>query len=48
MDEIIERSLRNVSLEENLCILEVPQMPAGAEPKGHNLPYEFLLKRFLF
>ena len=43
MDEKIGRSLRNESLEENLCILGIR---AGAEPEGYNLPYSFSLKKF--
>ena len=44
MDETIERSLENESLEENFCILEVLQIRAGAEPEGYNLLYSFSLK----
>ena len=46
MDETIGRSLENESLEENLCILEVLQIRAGAEPEGYNLLYSFSLKMF--
>ena len=37
IDEIIGQSLGNVSFEENLCILGVPEIHAGAEPEGYNL-----------
>ena len=33
IDETIGQSLGNESLEENLCILGVPQIGAGAEPE---------------
>ena len=46
-DETIGRSLGNKSLEENLCILGLPQIRAGAEPEGYNLSYSFSLKKFL-
>ena len=46
IDETIRRSLGNVSLEENLGILGVTQMRAGAEPEGYNLSYSFLLRKF--
>ena len=39
-------SLGNESLEENLCILGVPQIRAGAEPEGYNLSYSIPLKKF--
>ena len=39
MDETIEQSLGNESLEENLCILGVLQIRSGAEPDGYNLSY---------
>ena len=48
MDETIGRSLENESLEENLCILEVLQIRAGAEPEGYNLLYSFSLKTSRF
>ena len=35
IDEIIRQSLGNVSLEENLCILGVPEIWAGAETEGY-------------
>ena len=41
MDETIGRSLGNESLEENWCILGVPQIRAGAEPEGYNFSYFF-------
>ena len=40
------QSLGNKSLEENLCILGVPQIRAGAEPEGYNLSYSISLKKF--
>ena len=43
----MERSLENESLEENLCILGVRQIRAGAEPEGYNLSYSISLKKFL-
>ena len=42
----IKQSLGNESLEKNFCILGVPQIRAGAEPKGHNLSYSISLKKF--
>ena len=39
IDESIGRSLENESLEENLCILGVPEIRAGAEPEKYNLSY---------
>ena len=39
VDETIGLNLGNESLEENLCILGVPKIPAGAEPEGYNLSY---------
>ena len=45
-DEAIGQNLGNELLEENLCILGVPQIWAGAEPEGYNLLYSFLLKKF--
>ena len=45
MDETIGRSLGNESLEENLCILGVPKIRAGAETEGYNLSY-FRYKSF--
>ena len=47
IDETIRRSLENESLEENLCILGVPYMRAGAEPEGYNLSYSILLKKIV-
>ena len=47
IDETIGQSLGNEWLKENLCILGVPQIGAGAEPEGHNLSYSFSLKKFL-
>ena len=41
-----DRVVGNESLEENLCILGVPYIRAGAEPEGYNLPYSISLKRF--
>ena len=35
IDEIIRQSLGNVSLEENLCILGVPQIWPGADTEGY-------------
>ena len=46
MDETIRGSLGNESQEENLCILEVPQIRAGAEPEGYNLSYSISLRSF--
>ena len=46
IDETIGPSLGNESLVENLCILGVPQIPAGAEPEGYNLSYSISLKKF--
>ena len=46
IDVTIGRSLENESLEENLCILGVPAIRAGAEPEGYNLSYSFSLKSF--
>ena len=37
IDETIGQSLGNESLEENLCILGVPHIRAGAESEGYNL-----------
>ena len=45
IDETIEQSLGNESLEENLCILRVPQIRTGAEPERYNLSYLFSLKK---
>ena len=42
MDETIGRSLGNESLEENWCILGVPQIRAGAELEGYNFSYFFV------
>ena len=33
-------------LGENLCILGVPWIPAGAEPEGLNLSYSISLEKF--
>ena len=41
IDETSRGSLGNVSLDENLCILGVPYIWAGAEPEGYNLSYSF-------
>ena len=41
-----KKSLRIKSLEENLCILGVPWIRAGAEPEGYNLSYSASLKKF--
>ena len=46
MDETNVQSLGNQSLEENLCILGVPQILAGAEPEGYNLSYSISIKKF--
>ena len=46
MDKTIGQSLENKSLEENLCILGVPQTRAEAEPEGYNLSCSFPLKNF--
>ena len=46
IDETIGQSLGNESLEENLCILGVPQIQAGAEPEGYNLSYSISWKKF--
>ena len=35
-----------MSLVENLCILGVPWIRAGAEPEGCNSSYTFSLKKF--
>ena len=49
IDEAIWQSWGNVSLGENLCILEVPKIWARAEPEGYSLSFTFLLKKvFLF
>ena len=45
IDETIGRSLGNESLEDNLCILGVPKIQAGAEPK-YNSSYSISLKKF--
>ena len=42
------QSLGNKSLEENLCILGVPQIRAGAEPEGCNLSYSISLQKLFF
>ena len=42
----LEKSLGNETLEENLYILEVPQIRAGTEPEGYHLSNSFLLKKF--
>ena len=44
-DETIGQSLGNESLEENLCILGIPYIRAGAEPEGYNLSYSISLKK---
>ena len=36
----------NESLDENLCILGVPQILAEAEPEGCNLSYSISSKKF--
>ena len=41
INETIGRSSGNESLEENLCILGVPWIPAGAGPEGYSLLYSF-------
>ena len=41
------QSLGNESLEENLCILGVPQIQTRAKP-GYNLSYSISFKVFLF
>ena len=46
IDETIGRILGNESLEENLRILGVPQIRAGAKPEGYNLSYSISLKKF--
>ena len=46
IDETIGQNLGNESLEENLCILGVPEIQEGAEPEGYNLSYSFLSKSF--
>ena len=46
MNETIGRSLGNESLEENLCILGVPQIRVAAKPEGCNLSYSISLKKF--
>ena len=46
VDETIGQSLGNESLEENLCILGVPQLRAGAEPERYSLAYSISLKKF--
>ena len=46
IDETIRRNLGNESLEENLCILGVPYIRAGAEREGYNLSYLISLKSF--
>ena len=47
MDETIGQSLGNESLEENLCILRVPQIQARAEPERYNISYSISLKKFI-
>ena len=39
------RRLGNASLEENLFILQVPQIRAGAEPERYNLSYTYSLRK---
>ena len=39
------RRLGNASLEENLFILQVPQIGAGAEPERYNLSYTYSLRK---
>ena len=46
MEETTGKSLGNETLEENLCILGVPLIQAGANPEGCNLSYTFLFKFF--
>ena len=48
IDETIGRILGNESLEENLCILGVPLIQAGAKPEGYNLylSYSISIKKF--
>ena len=46
IDETMGRSLGNESLEENLCILGVPWILAGAEPEGYNFSYSVSLIKF--
>ena len=46
MDKTNVQSLGNQSLEENLCILGVPQILAGAETEGYNLSYSISIKKF--
>ena len=48
IDETIGRGLGKKSLEENLCILGVPYIRAGAEPEGYNLSYSVLFKIFFY
>ena len=48
IDETIGRSLKNESLEQNLCILGGPYIRAVAEPEGYNLSYSISLKFFRF
>ena len=43
--ELIWPSLENESLKENLSILEVSQIWAGAEPEKYNLTYSLLFKK---
>ena len=48
IDETIGQSLGNESLKENLCILGVPYIRAGAKPEGYNLSYSILFKKFFY
>ena len=47
IDETIGRSLGYQSLEENLCILGVPLIQAGAEPEGYKLSILARLSNFM-
>ena len=42
------RSLGNVSLEENWCPLEVPDIPAEPQPERYNSLYSFSLKKSIY
>ena len=48
VDETNGQSLENKSLEEKLCILGVPLIRVGAEPKGYNLYIIFIFVKKVF